>query len=406
MSMKMLYCFIALILSVGISAGCVNTSEEGMSDLGGSQTGQGAIEAGSGDPSGGGGMMDAGSPTAAAGSTGEGGQEIDLNTLPEQITVATYNVQNLFDLIDDPNHNEYEYTPSSTWNMMAFEQRLNHLVRVIREINADILTLQEVESEVALEALADHLRMQNGPDYPYLAVSNTSDSRGIRLAVMSKFPFDRAIGRPINEDFACQNGTLLDGQRPEARPIYEISLWGSGNEALLTLLVNHWKSKSADPIPCEVSEHHQRAGKQIRDLIQEWLEERPDRSIIVLGDLNAKETEPALYEALGSVTNQNELRFMPDLYNLWGELGVGQGQADHASNSSYNYNGDWQRLDHIMLTQPMIENRGLWQLQNFELVRPTYVIQNGRPYRWDLEEQEGYSDHFPIKVTLRRRSDN
>jgi len=394
---------LAPLLCLGsLLTACVDTSEP---DTRVEQAGQSAGDAQ-------GGVSSGGSSVAGEQGGGElggasGGEDLDLSALPAQLTVATYNVQNLFDLVDDPEREEYEYTPGGSWTQSAFEARVQQLAQVIQEIDADILTLQEVESEVALESLAERLRSQGGPDYPHLAVSGTNDLRGIRLAVMSKLPFDRAIGRPINATYSCGNGTALDGSRPEARPIYEVSLWGSGDEALLTLLVNHWKSKAADPYPCAVSEHHKRAGAQLRSLIEGWLEERPSRAVVVLGDMNAWESEASIQDALGAVTSTQDLRFAPDLYNLWGELGVGQpGVTDNATNSSYYFDDAWRRLDHIMLSQPMLDGRAVWQLETFEQVRPPFVMQNGRPYRWDLDRQEGYSDHFPIKVTLRRRSDN
>lgn len=400
LSLGRLLCWVGLLAALG----CVDTSDPEQSSSGGRAEGGVGAKGGSAM----GGSSEAGAtPMGATELGGTAGEGPDLSGLPNQLTVASYNVQNLFDLVNDPDRNEYEYTPGGAWNQAAFVARVEHIARVVQEINADVLTLQEVETEEALEALAEQLRAQGGPDYPYLAVSSTNDLRGIRLAVMSKVPFDRAIGRPINAEHTCANGTTLDGRQPEARPIYEVSLWGSGDEALLTLLVNHWKSKAADPIPCAVADHHKRAGAQLRGLIEGWLAERPARAVVVLGDMNAWETEASIRDVLGGVVDRTDLRFTPDLYNLWGELGVGQaGVLNNATNSTYYYNDTWRRLDHIMITQPMLDGRGVWQLERFEQVRPAFVMRDGRPYRWDLDAREGYSDHFAIKVTLRLRSDN
>jgi endonuclease/exonuclease/phosphatase family metal-dependent hydrolase len=333
----------------------------------------------------------------------EGGGALPRPDLPARLTVATYNVQNLFDLVDDPATDEGEFTPSGLWSAEVFAVRVDALARVIEVIDADVLVLQEVESEAALTALADRLRARGGPDYPHLAVSPTRDPRGIRLAVMSRVPFDRAIGRPINEAISCASGEALDGSRPEARPIYEISLWGVGDEAALTLLVNHWKSKASPSVPCTVEEHHRRGAAQLRGLVSEWLAARSDRAVVVLGDLNAQESESALVDVLGSEVRRDALRFPEDLYNLWGELGVGAGGSDNATNSSYYYDGQWRRLDHIMVTRPMVEGRGWWGVESFEQVRPAFVMSNGRPFSWSLERREGFSDHFALKVSLRSR---
>ena len=338
------------------------------------------------------------------GSLPMGGEPLSWE-LPPTLSVATYNVQNLFDLIDDPEHIEGEYTPSpGLWNEAAYEARLNALARVVVDINADLLVLQEVESEAVLSDLAARVSAQGGKNYEHLNVVNSQDPRGISLAALSVYPLDRALGRPINANFQCANGLTLDGNRPEARPIYEVSLWGVGEEAAITLLVNHWKSKAADPEPCAVSDHHKRAGEQISGLLEAWLESTPRRAVLVLGDFNAWETEASLVDALGASPSREALRFAHDLYNAWGELGVGEpGVTNNATNSSYYFDGAWRRLDHIMLTRPMLNGSAAWQLERFEQVRPAFVMRDGRPYRWDIEARQGFSDHFPIKVTLRSR---
>jgi predicted extracellular nuclease len=173
-----------------------------------------------------------------------------------------------------------------------------------------------------------------------------------------------------------------------------------GEEAALTLLVNHWKSKASPGVPCAVEEHHRRGASQLRGLVSEWLAARPERAVVVLGDFNATESESALVDVLGSEVRRDALRFAEDLYNLWGELGVGAGATDNATNSSYFYDGRWRRLDHIMVTRPMVEGRGWWAVESFEQVRPPFVMSGGRPFSWSLERREGFSDHFPLKVTL------
>ena len=339
------------------------------------------------------------------GQEGGGNDELVFNPPPLEVSIGTYNVKNLFDLVDDPEHIEGEYTPSGRWNVDRYQTRLSLVAKVINEIDADILALQEVESEQVLNDLASVIRDEYGLNYTYSALSNTRDPRGIALGVLSKYPYLRAVDRPISEAIDCTNGESLNGSRPEARPIFEVNFWGNDDQYALTLLINHWKSKASDDFPCRVSEHQKRGGIQLRKLFDQWLQDSPSRGIVILGDFNSTETENPLKDGLGSVVDRNRFRLESDPYNVWGELGVGQGnQSNNATNSTYYYNQQWQRLDHIFVPQNMLGSNGDWSFDSFEVIRPSYLFRNGRPFSWQIDEAEGYSDHLPLKMKLRYQS--
>ncbi len=338
----------------------------------------------------------------------QGGRMIEINP-PEELSIATYNVQNLFDFIDDPQRDEGEFTPNvGDWSRSTYEARVAAIAEALLLIDADIVTLQEVENEVVLEALADHLLSIGGRDYQFRATSSTRDPRGIALGVLSVYPFHREIGRPISQGVNCANGETLDGSRPEARPIYEINFWtdesgggGGGGEMSLTLLVNHWKSRASGDYPCRVREHHERGAMQIKSLLIDWLTEEPTRAVVVLGDFNAEESEPSLSEQINAYLNRAELNEVGVLYNLWGELGVTASSSNNATNSTYRYDGDWFRLDHILVSQPMVSDEGgAWRVKSVELIRDQRLLNNGRPYGWSSRQTQGYSDHLPLKMNL------
>ena len=65
--------------------------------------------------------------------------------------IATYNIENLFDLKKNGHeYNEYIPNTKSNWNRKNYKIKLNNLSKVITEIDADILALQEIESIQAL----------------------------------------------------------------------------------------------------------------------------------------------------------------------------------------------------------------------------------------------------------------
>ncbi|MCP5516549.1 MAG: endonuclease/exonuclease/phosphatase family protein [Verrucomicrobiales bacterium] len=88
------------------------------------------------------------------------------------LKVATWNVENLF-----------APGPDATPDQNAhFERKLALLAGVIREIDPDVLALQEVGGEAPLQALQNAL----GGGWPHRVVSDFPDGRGIRVAFLSK----------------------------------------------------------------------------------------------------------------------------------------------------------------------------------------------------------------------------
>ena len=347
--------------------------------------------------------------TAGDGSSAAGNEvPVEINP-PRQVSVATYNVQNLFDFINDPEHDEGEYTPNvGSWSRSTYEAKVQAIAEILILISADIVTLQEVESEEVLNDLAKAVKDKGGFDYQYRATSPSRDPRGIALGVLSTYPFDREIGRPISTEVACSNGESLGGSRPEARPVYEINFWsdgsgggGGGGSQSLTLLVNHWKSRVSGDYPCQVREHHRRGALLIKDLLQGWFGEENERSVIVLGDFNAEESEPSLSTEINAYLNPAEVSPNHALYNVWGELGVTASSANNATNSTYRFEEQWFRLDHIMITKPMLRSgNGAWKLSHFEVIREARLFRNGSPYSWSSQRNEGFSDHLPLKISL------
>lgn len=79
-----------------------------------------------------------------------------------ELKIASYNVENLFD--GENNGNEYsDYKVCkiktkecfSEWNEAKYNKKLNQISKVIKELNADIIALQEIENKAVLKELAN-----------------------------------------------------------------------------------------------------------------------------------------------------------------------------------------------------------------------------------------------------------
>lgn len=70
-----------------------------------------------------------------------------------ELKIATYNVENLFD--DKISGSEYSDFKSNRWNSAKYQQKLRKISRVLRELNADIVALNEIENENVIKELAN-----------------------------------------------------------------------------------------------------------------------------------------------------------------------------------------------------------------------------------------------------------
>ena len=70
-----------------------------------------------------------------------------------KLKIATYNVENLFD--DKISGSEYSDFKSNRWNSAKYQQKLRKISRVLRELNADVVALNEIENENVIKELAN-----------------------------------------------------------------------------------------------------------------------------------------------------------------------------------------------------------------------------------------------------------
>lgn len=70
-----------------------------------------------------------------------------------ELKIATYNVENLFD--DKISGSEYRDFKSNRWNSAKYQQKLRKISRVLRELNADVVALNEIENENVIKELAN-----------------------------------------------------------------------------------------------------------------------------------------------------------------------------------------------------------------------------------------------------------
>ncbi|MFH1503822.1 MAG: helix-hairpin-helix domain-containing protein [Candidatus Omnitrophota bacterium] len=309
--------------------------------------------------------------------------------------IVSYNVENLFDLTKDGT--EYiEYVPNSGhgWNKDIVDIKVSNIAKVIKDLSADVVALQEIESKKALILLQNKLRKFN-VDYPYIEIAD-SKATTVKCAILSKFPIVNKKDIEINNRFE--------------RNILKITL--DIEDRPLILFVNHWKSKQ--------SPESQRIvyAKKLREEIDK-LKEGVD--FILTGDFNSNYNEyetfrdskslndtagiTGINHILGTIkgsgiVNEKILMEQPGneyLYNLWLEV-------NKSRRWSHNFFGDKNSLDNIIVSKGLYDNQGISYVDgSFDKFDSGYLFKRNAVYRWQISEKgrgkhlgQGYSDHLPV----------
>ncbi len=132
--------------------------------------------------------------------------------------VAFYNVENLYDTIDDPIKNDNEFLPtgSQKWDIDKFNLKLERISEVISKIGQDVVPdgpavigLSEVENRFVVEQLiaTDNLKSKNYGIVHY----NSPDRRGVDVALLyQKNRFELEGSKP----FTLKSSDTISHPRP------------------------------------------------------------------------------------------------------------------------------------------------------------------------------------------------
>jgi predicted extracellular nuclease len=279
-----------------------------------------------------------------------------------QIKIASYNVENLFDMVN--NGTEYTaYKPKKhNWTRTTLNKKLLNISETICDINADIIGLQEIENENILKLLQKSLR-STGCYYKYLAITHKKKS-AIQVAVLSKIPITNAKEIVVNKKLKYRN--ILEVKfMIEDRPFF--------------VYVNHWTSKNS-------AESKRILSAQV---LKKRLDKLPkDMDYILLGDFNSDYNEYKHMEVQHNDThgktginhilktiinhrlvNKNNIYKDNGLhYNLWLEL-------PNFQRWSHNFYGKKQGLDAIILPHSMFDGKGIdYNNNSFKVIKSPYLF--------------------------------
>ena len=203
---------------------------------------------------------------------------------PVRVTLGTYNVRNFFDVHDDP------YTEDETAYVKS-NKSIRALGKVIKEMNADFIGLQEMENEGILRRFIGwHLEDQG---YRYNWVNRMEGTRGINTGFLSK-TFVSAITMHRFDELS-----LPDDDRTWrfARGVIKAVLQPVKG-VNIHVYVLHLKSKWSTDNDPQSKMWRLAEATRVAELIDELYQQDPDALVAVIGDLNDTPDSPPIQRIL------------------------------------------------------------------------------------------------------------
>ncbi|MGG7073106.1 endonuclease/exonuclease/phosphatase family protein [Campylobacter sp. 9BO] len=263
------------------------------------------------------------------------------------LKIATYNVENLFDGIDNGNEYPDFRIEKGKWSKQKASQKISRIREVLNALDADIIALQEIENKQILKELA------KGTKYTYATFAITKNAP-IGLGVLSKIrPEDSerfAVAGVKTRDI-LRLGFRLDNERFE-------------------LFVVHFPAYKRNGF---------KAQKHAEITLKTALGER--KNVIVLGDFNTP-------FGSGKTNLLYDIMATKKYTNLWNELAY----KERYSFAAY---GKKRAIDHILLSREFLTNGKLvYVCDSFNVFKPDFMMDGEFVKRYDKSSL--YSDHLPL----------
>ena len=282
-----------------------------------------------------------------------------------EFTIASYNMERFFDDINDPATSDAVLTPA------AYANRLSKASQQIRVNLAapDILSVIEMENLTTLQALATKISSDGGPTYTaYLVEGN--DVGGIDVGFLVKTSFVVGTTPRVTVGSVTQLGLTATYLNPTTNtqdllndrpPLVLIATvnFAAGGSANVTVVVNHLRSflGVTDPVDgARIRAKRLAQAEFVANLVQARQAADANERIVVLGDFNAFEFNDGFVDTIGTIIGAPTPASMvtlagadlvnPNLTRL----------IDPAADYSYSFDGFIQSIDHIMVSQGLINN--------------------------------------------------
>lgn len=330
----------------------------------------------------------------------------------QNYVIGFYNLENLFDIYDDPVKNDSEFLPEgkNKWTQAKYEKKLHNMAKVIRSMADNnkrwhtILGISEIENRLVIEDLVSQPEIA---DANYQIVHYDSpDRRGVDVALLYKpdqFTYldSESIPFDFNSDIDFSD---TDTSYFKSRDILMVHGLIAGEH--FAFYVAHLPSR----IGGKGGNLRGRGGEIIYNHAMMMEEKYPGIKIVAMGDMNDNPTDDSMAKYLHGqerLENVTPGEFFSPYVSM---LKAGYG--------SLCYQGVWSIYDLELVNynlahapdgglkiQPVTKNHGK-EYYGVVFKRPWMTTQKGQykgyPFRTFSNGAfvGGYSDHYPTYIVV------
>lgn len=322
-------------------------------------------------------------------------------------TVAFYNVENLFDTINNPTIRDDEWTPKGSrhWTSQRYFKKLDNLARVMSEIGMHenpnpptFIGCAEIENRGVLE---DLIKQPKLIDKEFGIIHfDSPDHRGIDVALLYQKKYFKPVtysNIPLiiyKKPIVSATDTIENKKRRVfTRDQLLVSGFLDGEE--INIIVNHWPSRSGGEQ--KSSPFREAAGALNRKIIDSLQRINPKTKVITMGDFNDGPYNKSVKVTLGAKANKADVP----------EFGVYNPFEDMAKKGmgTIAYRDSWDVFDQILVTESLIKTDfSSYRFWKAGIFYKSYLIQTSGKYKgYPLRHaptEVGFSDHFPVYIYL------
>lgn len=309
-------------------------------------------------------------------------------------SIAFYNVENLFDTIDDPKTKDQDFLPSAavSWNTERYFHKIHQIAKVIANMDSlnypHIVGLAEVENETVLEDLIAHEFISKA-GYKIIHEEDT-DPRGIEVALLYRPDYFRPLyHKPLVY--------MRESGYPTRHILYVKGVIHSGDT--LHVFVNHWLSRYGGVEKTAGTRNG--TANFLRMAVDMIFSMSPQAKIIIGGDFNDNPDDPSMFSFLRALAPDEEPK-PNELYNL--------AMIPYLEGQGTSYYNKWDFFDQIIVSSSLIQSDSPLYAGPINVIKKDWMLYNAgqynaRPNRTMTRRNYfgGFSDHLPVMVKLYRK---
>jgi len=309
--------------------------------------------------------------------------------------LVSYNVENLFDTIDNPDTADDEFTPDGErhWDSYRYYHKLRRLWKVLAATTfddfPDVIGFYEVENRDVVHDLITKTPLWNG--HYQIFHRESLDRRGIDVAIAYRpetfQPIDTSTIRIVFDGADSSYHT---------RDIMYMKGVAKVSDDTIHIFANHWPSRyggysATDVLRC-------RAASVLRRKVDSIFANNQCAKVLCIGDFNDNPDNMSVNDFLKARTDLDNVE-PGSLYNvshyLWREKGLW----------SYWYQGNGDFLDQVIASGDLLGGKGLhFSIDDASPLNEKFLLnEDGSIFRTYLGPRYtgGYSDHLPVVIRMR-----